>query len=116
MRGTRHDVREDPYVVLGVSPSASSAQIRAAHRRLVMQVHPDCNPHPAAAERFERVQQAYELLIDPVRRAALDAQRQRIADAERQRAGEAAAVAGAATANTRARAAASATPGDAQRA
>ncbi|MHB1571563.1 MAG: J domain-containing protein, partial [Solirubrobacteraceae bacterium] len=50
----------DPYRVLGVSPSASEAEIRSAYRRLVQLHHPDHNAGSAdAARRFELVQEAY---------------------------------------------------------
>jgi curved DNA-binding protein CbpA len=50
----------DPYEVLGVSPGASDADVRAAYRRLVQLHHPDHNGgSPAATRRFEEVQAAY---------------------------------------------------------
>jgi len=64
----------DPYAILGVAPNASSDEIRVAYRRAARASHPDLHPGDAsAAERFKRVQVAYELLADPVRRAAYDA-------------------------------------------
>jgi hypothetical protein len=50
----------DPYRTLGVSPSASDDELRAAYRRLVQRHHPDHNNGSAeAARRFEEVQEAY---------------------------------------------------------
>jgi curved DNA-binding protein CbpA len=50
----------DPYDTLGVSPSASDAELRAAYRRLVQLHHPDHNGgSPESARRFEEVQAAY---------------------------------------------------------
>jgi molecular chaperone DnaJ len=50
----------DPYVVLGVDPSVSDGDLRAAYRRLVKQHHPDHNGGSAESERlFEEVQDAY---------------------------------------------------------
>ncbi len=50
----------DPYSVLGVSRSASDAEVRAAYRRAVKLHHPDHNNgSPEAARRFEAVQEAY---------------------------------------------------------
>ena len=50
----------DPYKTLGISPSASDAELRAAYRRLVQLHHPDHNGgSPESARRFEEVQAAY---------------------------------------------------------
>ena len=50
----------DPYRILGVSRTATDAEIRAAYRKLVKATHPDHNGgSPEAARRFEAVQQAY---------------------------------------------------------
>jgi curved DNA-binding protein CbpA len=52
--------RSDPYQTLGVSPSASEVELRAAYRRLVQLHHPDHNHgSPESARRFEEVQDAY---------------------------------------------------------
>lgn len=54
----------DPYAVLGVSPSASDAELRAAYRRLVRQHHPDHNNGSVeSARRFEEVQEAYAAVV-----------------------------------------------------
>jgi curved DNA-binding protein CbpA len=51
---------QDPYTTLGVSPSATDAELRSAYRRLVQLHHPDHNHgSPEAARRFEAVQEAY---------------------------------------------------------
>ena len=64
----------NPYAVLGVQRDASPEEIRVAYRRAARASHPDLHPGDAsAAERFKRVQIAYELLGDPARRAAYDA-------------------------------------------
>jgi curved DNA-binding protein CbpA len=66
----------NPYAILGVQWDASPEEIRVAYRRAARASHPDLHPGDAAAnERFKRVQIAYELLGDPVRRAAYDAPR-----------------------------------------
>jgi hypothetical protein len=52
--------RLDPYETLGVSPTASDAELRAAYRRLVQLHHPDHNDGSAAStRRFEEIQEAY---------------------------------------------------------
>lgn len=50
----------DPYAILGVSPDTQFNDVRAAHRRLVRELHPDINP--GARERFDAVQAAFETL------------------------------------------------------
>lgn len=64
--------KRDYYEVLGVSRDATEEEIRKAHRRLVLQYHPDRNTEPGAAEKFKEIQEAYEVLSDRERRAAYD--------------------------------------------
>jgi curved DNA-binding protein CbpA len=57
---TLHREMPDPYQTLGVSASASDAELRAAYRHLVQLHHPDHNGGSAvSARRFEEVQEAY---------------------------------------------------------
>jgi curved DNA-binding protein CbpA len=61
----------DPYETLGVSSSASDAELRAAYRRLVQLHHPDHNAGSAeSARRFEEVQAAYAAVRDQRRSGA----------------------------------------------
>ncbi|KNC51289.1 uncharacterized protein AMSG_12064 [Thecamonas trahens ATCC 50062] len=64
----------DPYRVLGLSPQASPDEVRTAYRRLAMRLHPDRNSDdPAAADKFAKIQAAYDALAHPekaARRAA----------------------------------------------
>lgn len=61
------------YALLGLSPTASSAEIKAAYRRLALRLHPDRNAGSAEAEEaFKRLNAAYQLLSDPARRLAYD--------------------------------------------
>ena len=64
----------DFYVILGLGPGASAADIKRAYRRLSRKYHPGVNPGDRQAEAvFERVTQAYETLSDPARRREYDA-------------------------------------------
>ncbi len=61
------------YEVLGVARSARENEIKSAFRRLAKECHPDrCNGDPDAEKRFKEVNEAYENLKDPQRRAAYD--------------------------------------------
>lgn len=64
--------RRDYYATLGVTRSASAEEIRSAHRRLARELHPDVNKKPDAAQRFNEVQEAYDILSDADKRAVYD--------------------------------------------
>lgn len=64
--------RRDYYATLGVTRSASADDIRSAHRRLARELHPDVNKKPDAAQRFNEVQEAYDVLSDADKRAVYD--------------------------------------------
>jgi curved DNA-binding protein CbpA len=69
----------DYYAILGLSPGASQAEIRAAYRKLALAHHPDVSPagreRGAADDAMSRINEAYETLSDPRRREAYDRQR-----------------------------------------
>ena len=57
------------YEILGLSPSATTGDIRARYRQLILRIHPDLDGPPAL---FRQVQEAYEVLSDPIRRGNYD--------------------------------------------
>jgi len=63
----------DPYSVLGVSKTASAADIKSAFRKQAKKLHPDANKHdPKAASRFAELNAAYEILGEEDKRKAFD--------------------------------------------
>ncbi len=67
----------DPYKVLQVDSEAEFEVIEAAYRRLARKYHPDVSPDPESQERMVRINQAWELLRDATKRAAVDRARTR---------------------------------------
>jgi curved DNA-binding protein len=64
---------QDYYKTLGVERSANADDIRAAYRKLAMQYHPDRNQgDKAAEEKFKQINEAYQVLSDPQKRARYD--------------------------------------------
>ena len=64
--------KQDYYDVLGVARGASAEEMKKAFRRLAMQFHPDRNQEAGAEARFKEVNEAYEVLSDPEKRALYD--------------------------------------------
>jgi len=64
----------DYYKILEVPPTATLAEIKRSYRRLARLHHPDLNQQ-ARDTHIKRLNEAYEVLRDPARRAAYDAQR-----------------------------------------
>ena len=61
--------KTDYFDTLGVSKSATPEEVKKAFRRLAMKYHPDRNKSQDAEERFKAINEAYEVLSDPERRA-----------------------------------------------
>jgi len=65
--------KRDFYEILGVTRSANDADLKSAFRKAAMGCHPDRNPGDKQAEaRFKEVNEAYQHLSDPQKRAAYD--------------------------------------------
>ena len=66
-------MNKNPYEVLGVARDASDADIKRAYHKLVLKYHPDKNPgDKTAEEKFKEVNNAFDILKDPQKRAAYD--------------------------------------------
>jgi molecular chaperone DnaJ len=64
---------EDYYEILGISKSATEAEIKKAYRKMAIKYHPDKNQgNKDAEERFKKISQAYEVLSDKNKRAQYD--------------------------------------------
>ncbi|KAG8892651.1 hypothetical protein FRB99_002558 [Tulasnella sp. 403] len=61
------------YEILEIETTATEADIKKAYRQKSLKVHPDRHPNnPQAAQKFHELNNAYELLLDPIRKTELD--------------------------------------------
>jgi len=63
---------QDYYSTLGVSKTASPKEIQKAYRTLAQKYHPDVSKEPGAAEKFVKINEAYEVLNNPENRKKYD--------------------------------------------
>ncbi|XP_066526458.1 dnaJ homolog subfamily C member 16 [Hoplias malabaricus] len=62
----------DPYKILGVTGSASQAEIKKVYKRLAKEWHPDKNKNPGAEDMFIKITKSYEILSSEEKRANYD--------------------------------------------
>ena len=63
---------KDYYKIMGVARTASQDEIKRSYRKLARKYHPDVSKEANAEDKFKEVQEAYEVLKDPEKRAAYD--------------------------------------------
>jgi hypothetical protein len=61
------------YDILQITPNASADEIQHAYRKLAMRYHPDRNPAPDAAAKMADINEAYEMLQNPIQRGVAEA-------------------------------------------
>ena len=65
--------KRDYYQVLGIRRNADEAEIKKAYKKLALKYHPDRNPNdPKANEKMKEINEAYAVLMDPVKRQRYD--------------------------------------------
>ena len=64
--------KRDYYEILGVSKSATAAELKAAYRKKALEFHPDRNKSAGAEDKFKEINEAYEILSNPEKRQAYD--------------------------------------------
>ena len=64
--------KRDYYDVLGVERGADERALKRAFRKLAQQYHPDVNPDAEAESKFKEINEAYQVLSDPQKRAVYD--------------------------------------------
>ncbi len=69
----RAHVAKDYYGILGVDKNATEDELKKAYRKLARKYHPDVSDEPDAEEKLQDINAAFEVLMDPQKRAIVDA-------------------------------------------
>ncbi|CAK9088079.1 DnaJ homolog subfamily C member 17, partial [Durusdinium trenchii] len=85
----KEDDLDNAYELLELEDDAGEKEIKTAYRKISLKCHPDRNPDDEeAAEKFDRLTRAKDLLLDPIRRSELDRKRKAAKDLEERHAQE----------------------------
>lgn len=85
----KDDDLDNAYELLELEDDAGEKEIKTAYRKISLKCHPDRNPDDEeAAEKFDRLTRAKDLLLDPIRRSELDRKRKAARDLEERHAQE----------------------------
>jgi hypothetical protein len=68
----KHEIVEDYYKILGITPKATMKEVKRAYRQLVKECHPDINPGKENIQKMVKINQAYEILGDISKRREYD--------------------------------------------
>ncbi|XP_030573056.1 dnaJ protein homolog 1 [Drosophila novamexicana] len=60
------------YQILGINRTANDDEIKKGYKRMALKYHPDKNDHPQAAERFQEIAAAFEVLSNKEKRLIYD--------------------------------------------
>ncbi len=64
---------KDYYELLGIDKDSTKEEVKKAYRKLAKKYHPDINKtDPHAKEKFIEIKEAYDILVDPIKRKAYD--------------------------------------------
>ncbi len=62
----------NPYAILNVRPGASKREIKKAYRIMARTYHPDINQAPNAEEKFKKINEAYDILMNDKKPSGFD--------------------------------------------
>lgn len=68
LQGIPFQMLENYYKILGVKPGVDEKNVKKAFRKLALKYHPDVNPEPGSSEKFQRICEAYEVILGHIQK------------------------------------------------